>query len=86
MSQPERISPGLRARILQELIHGAHAWRGRRRGVKYRFALSAQPDLAGKRIHYRAFFNRHRIEGVAGTLSEAINEIDREVEKLRHVA
>lgn len=87
MIQGERISPALRARILKELIHGqAHVWRGRRRGVNYRFRLSAQPDIFGQRIEYRATFRRLRFEGVAGTLAGAIHEIDRHVEKLLHAA
>ncbi len=80
MLHESRISPALRARITR-LVASGDSWNGHRRGVLFRFSLTRQPTLENHRIAYEAVYRRRRIRGVAGTVFDAIQEIECEIER-----
>lgn len=55
------------------------AWSGDRKGIHMRLCLSSQSDIYGRRIGWTAYAvgnYRHRIRGQAGTVFEALNQIE----------
>lgn len=55
-------------------------WAGTRHGIYMRLVLSEQPDLEERRITWTAYTRgnfRHRRRGQAGTVYEALQQIER---------
>ena len=78
------VSPASRAKITREVIQGPdHRWTGNRRGVHMQVALTDQPTLENFRIVYCASFRRHRIKGAAGTVYDALEKIQSDVDKIK---
>jgi hypothetical protein len=71
-------SPLARARITHKIQTGKK-WKGTRSGARIEFVLSDQPNLSGERVKWRARFQRAADwkQGTAGTVWEAIEQIER---------
>ena len=71
-------SPHTQSLILSAIAKDG-AWSGERNGVHLSLHLSAQPDLEDRRIRWTAYTignYRHRIRGQAGTVFEALSQIE----------
>jgi hypothetical protein len=74
----EFVTPAARSKISAAVYRSeAHRWKGRRGGIAMSFTLSAQPDLEGRRIVWTAEIRGAKIQGVSGTVYEAIDQIER---------
>ena len=73
---PVTITPQTRGSILRAIIF-AGRWKGTRSGIKMKFVLRRQPLLNGNRIEWAATNGTRMISGIAGTVSEAAEEIER---------
>ena len=71
-----------RARITHRL-HQVKKWKGTRSGVRVEFTLSDQPTLTGDRVMWRARFRGSASwkQGSAGTVWDAIGQIEKEAAK-----
>jgi len=56
-------------------------WIGKRYGTRMEFRLMPAPDLCGNRIHWRAYIRRVWISGHSGTVRDAIEAIEKEIQK-----
>jgi len=56
-------------------------WIGRRHGTRMEFRLMPAADLFGNRIDWRAYIRGAWITGAAGTVQQAIEAIEREIQK-----
>lgn len=66
-----------RAAIMRHLFQGEGTHTLTRHGVKMTFTLTAQPTLDGQRIEWRARIGKTWEQGKAGTVTDAIREIER---------
>jgi hypothetical protein len=62
--------------IIVRALKQVNTWTGRRHGIKMVFRMSSQPNLRGERIEWRARIGRVWSSGVAGTVWDAIKEIE----------
>jgi hypothetical protein len=76
------VSPRTRGRILREILKGRDV-QATGRGIEMHFTLSSQPTLDDKRIEWRARIRRHWYRGKAGSVFDALQEIEREADKPR---
>lgn len=75
-TKPLLITSALRGTI-SRAIREAGSWNGRRAGVRMQFALSAQPDLEGNRIEWRARIGKQWQQGKSGTVFDAVRDIEK---------
>lgn len=59
-------------------------WKGQRRGIHISLKLAPQADLAGRRIRWVAYLTGHydlRSKGIAGTVFEALAQIEKAIHR-----
>jgi len=79
---PDLVSPRTRGRILREIMKGREV-QATGRGIEMHFTLSAQPNFENQRVEWRARIRRHWYHGKAGSVFDALQEIEREADKPR---
>lgn len=80
------VTPASRAKISHAVTsEPRHVWTGIRKGVHMRIALNQQPTLENHRIVWTAIHNHNKHTGTAGTVWDAIAEIEREVARERTI-
>jgi hypothetical protein len=60
-------------------------WRGRRKGIHIALRVDPQTTIDGRRIHWTAYVLgdwRHRRRGLAGTVVEALDQIERALRRV----
>lgn len=72
------LTPAARGQITHQVIESGE-WKGTRKGIMMRFHLSKQPSLTGNRIAWHARINKIWTKGKAGTVWEAVEQIEREL-------
>lgn len=76
------VSSRTRGRIVHAIMAGRPA-QATRRGIEMHFEVSDQPTLEGDRIAWRARIRRHWYSGKAGTVFDAIDQIERQADAPR---
>jgi hypothetical protein len=76
----ELVSNHTRGEIVRALSR-VGSWHGTRRGVKFKLALSAQPDFDGNRVTWSARIGRTWSQGKAMNGYDAIQAIEQEAGK-----
>lgn len=72
------VTPATRAKICRAVYDGVkHRWHGSRAGIAMRIDLDPQPDLDGRRVHWRARLRGKWSKGIASTVTEALDQIER---------
>lgn len=69
-------TPAARGQVTHQVVN-LGKWHGTRKGIAMQFELSKQPSLTGNRIAWRARSNKIWQRGKAGTVWEAIEQIER---------
>ena len=79
----ELFTPHSRGKVTRALREPGMVWTGERSGVHLRIEQSAQPDLAGARIRYRARWNNGIAQGTTDSVFDACALIQSAVDRSR---
>lgn len=74
-------SPHTQSLLIAALANRGH-WSGQRRGIHISLTLQKQADFEGQRIDWTAYTlgsYRQRVKGRAGTVAEALLQIERTI-------